>query len=144
MRGRKIVRAADDAEQPGRPLCRIGTSIERAMVGDRVTAQAGHLAVLRGRDFRLHVEVARKCSRRKILDAILDPFYRTAGHDRSDDRADVTRIGANLVAKAAADIGGDHVNLVLWNLRNQRAYGPDDVRRLERAPQSELTFDLVE
>ena len=114
------------------------------MVGDGVAAQPRHPAVLGGGDFRLHVEVARERRGREVLDAVLDPFHRPAGHDRRDDRADVARIGADLVAEAAADIGRDDVDLVLGDLRDQRADRADDVRRLERAPQRELALDLVE
>ena len=64
-------------------------------------------------DFRLHVEVARERGGRKIFDAVLDPFHRTAGHDRRHNRADVARIGADLVTEATADVGRDHVDLVL-------------------------------
>ena len=144
MRRREIVGAADDAEQSRRPLGGVGAGVEGAVVGDGVAAQARHLAVLGRGDFRLHVEVARERRGREILDAILGPFHRPAGHDRGDDRADIARIGADLVAEAAADVRGDDVDLVLGDFRDQRADGADDMRRLERAPQRQLAFDLVE
>ena len=71
-------------------------------------------------------------------------FTGLPGDDRGDDRADVARIGADLVAEAAADVGRDDVDLVLGDLRDQRADRADDVRRLERAPQRQLALDLVE
>ena len=142
--GREIVRAADDAEQARRPFGGVGAGVERAMVGDGVAAQPRHLAVFGRGDFRLHVEVARERRGGEVLDAILGPFHRPAGHDRSDDRADIARIGADLVAETAADVRGDDVNLVLGDFRDQRADRADDVRRLERAPQRQFAFDLVE
>ena len=134
VRGREIVGAGDDAEQAGRPLGGVGAGVERAVVGDGVAAQRRHLAVLGRGDLRLHVEVARERRGREVLDAVLDPFHRASGHDRGDDRADVARIGADLVAEAAADVGGDDMDLVLGNLGDERADRADDVGRLERAP----------
>ena len=144
VRGGEVVGPRDDAEQPGRPLGGVGAGVERAVVGDGVAAQRRHLAVLGAGDFRLHVEVARERRGRQVLDAVLDPFHRPPGHDRRDDRADVAGIGADLVAEAAADVGRDDVDLVLGDLRDQRADRADDVRRLERAPERELALDLVE
>jgi hypothetical protein len=144
VRDREIVGPADDAEQAGGPLARVGAGVEGAVVGDGVAAQRRHPAVLGGGDFHLHVEVACKRRGRKVLDAILDPFHRPSSHDRCDDRADVARIGSDLVAESAADVGRNDVDLVLGDLRDQRADGADDVRRLERAPERELALDLVE
>ena len=114
------------------------------MVGDGVAAQAGDLAVLGGGELHVHVEVARERRGRQVLDAVLDPFHRQPGDDGGDDGADIARIGADLVAEAAADIGRDDVDLVLGDLGDQRAHGADDVRRLEGAPQRQLALDLVE
>ena len=144
MGGGEVVRAGDDAEQAGRPFGGVGAGVERTVVGDGVAAQAGHLAVFGAGDFRLHPEVARERGGGEVLDAILGPFHRPAGHDRGDDRADIAGIGADLVAETAADVGGDDVDLVLGNFRDQRADGADDVRRLERAPQCQFASDLVE
>ena len=141
---REVVRSGHDVEEAGRPLGRIGAGVERAVVGDGVDAQRRHLAVLRGGDLGGHVVVARERGGRQVLDAVLDPFDRPAGHDRGDDRADVAGIGADLVAEAAADVGGDDVDLVLGDLRDQRRDRADDVRRLERAPDRQLALDLVE
>ncbi len=116
IRRREIVGAADDAEQARRPFGGIGAGVERAVVGDGVAAHRRHLAVLGGGDLHVHVEVAGERRRRQILDAVLDPFHRAAGDDRGDDRADIARIGADLVAEAAADVGGDDVDLVLGDL----------------------------
>ena len=144
IRRRNIVGARHDREEPGRPLGGVGAGVERAVVGDRVDAKPGDPAVLRAGDLRLHVEVARESRRREVLDPVLGPFHRLAGHDRGDDRADVAGIGADLVAEAAADIGRDHMDLVLRNLGDQRSDGADDVRRLKRAPERQLALDLVE
>src|SRR5262249_49588549 len=46
--------------------------------------------------------------------------------------------------ETAADVGGDDVDLVFGNLRDQRTDGTNDVRGLERAPQREFARDLVE
>jgi hypothetical protein len=83
------------------------------VVGDGVAAHRRHLAVLGRGDLHVHVEVARERRGREILDAVLDPFHRTSGDNRGDDRADITRIGADLVAQTAADVGGNDMDLVL-------------------------------
>ena len=144
MRDREIVGAGDDVEEAGRPFRRVGAGIEGAVVGEHVDAQAGDLALLRRRDLRRHVVVARERGRGEVLDAVLDPFHRLAGDDRGDRRADIAGIGADLVAEAAADVGRDHVDLVLRQLGDQRHHGADDVRRLEGAPDRQLAPDLVE
>jgi hypothetical protein len=85
------------------------------VVGEHIDAQAGDLAVLGGRDLRGHVIVARERRRRQVLDPVLDPVHRPSGHDRRHDGANVSGIGADLVAEAAADIGRDDMDLLLGN-----------------------------
>ena len=140
----KIVGARDDGEEAGRELGRVGAGIEAAVVGDRVHAQARDLAVLGGGDLGRHVVVARERGGGEVLDAVLHPLHRLARDDGGDDGADVAGIGADLVAEAAADVGRDHVDLVLGDLGDQRGHRADDVRRLERAVDRQLALDLVE
>ena len=144
MRDREVVGAGDDVEEAGRPFRRIGAGVERAVIGQHMDAQAGDLAVLGRGDFRRHVVVARERGRGQVLDAVLDPFHRLAGDDRRDRGADVAGIGADLVAKAAADVGRDHVDLLLRQFGDQRHHGADHMRRLEGAPDRQLALDLVE
>ena len=144
MRHREVVGAGDDVEEPGRPFRRIGAGVERAMIGQHMDAQAGDLALLGRRDFGGHVVVARKRGGGEVLDAVLDPFHRFAGDDRGDRRTNIAGIGADLVAETAADVGRDHVDLVLREFRDQRHHGADHMRRLERAPDRQLALDLVE
>ena len=144
MRGREVVGAGDDVEEAGRPFRRIGAGVERAVVGEHVDAQARDLAGLGRGDLGRHVVVAGERGRGQVLDAVLDPFDRLAGHDRGDGGADIARIGADLVAEAAADVGRDHVDLLLGQLGDERHHRADDVRRLERAPDRQLAPDLVE
>ena len=113
------------------------------MVGQHVHSEAGDPAVPGRRELAGHVVVAGERRRRKVLDPVLDPFDRDAEHDRGDDRADVARIDADLVAEAAADVGRDDVDLGLGNAGQQRGHGAHDVRRLERAPDRELALHLV-
>jgi hypothetical protein len=88
------------------------------------------------------VIVARERRRGEVLDAVLDPFHRLAGDDGGDRRADVAGIGADLVAKAAADVGRDHMDLLLRQLGDQRHHGADDMRGLEGAPDRQLALIL--
>ena len=92
----------------------------------------------------VHVVVARERGGGQILDAVLDPFHRPAGDDRSDDRTDIAGIDADLVAEAAADVGRDHMDLVLGDLEISASHRADHMRRLEGAPERQLAFDLVE
>ena len=144
MRDGKIVGAGDDVGEAGRPFRGVGAGVEGAVVGEDVNAQRRHPAVARRRDFGRHVIVAGERGRRQILDAVLDPFDRQAGDDRGDGRADIAGIGADLVAEAAADVGRDHVDLLLRQAGDQRDDGADDVRRLEGAVDRDFAGDLVE
>ncbi len=99
---------------------------------------------LRRRDLGRHVIVAGEGGGRQILDPVLDPFDRQPGDDRSDRGADIARIGADLVAEAAADVGRDHVDFLLGKAGDERDHGADDVGRLERAVDGEIAGDLVE
>src|SRR5207248_230136 len=105
MCDRKVVRSRDDIEEAGRPFRRVGTGIERTVIGEHVDAQAGDLAFPGRRDFGCHVIIARERGRSEVFDAVLDPFDGFAGDDRGHRRANITGIGADLVAKTATDIG---------------------------------------
>src|SRR6516165_4582017 len=95
------------------------------MVGDGVTAQTGHSAVLGRGDLNVHVEVTRKSGGREVLDPVFGPFHRPPGDDGGDDRTDIARVSADLVAETAADVGRDDMDLVLGDLGDQRAHGAD-------------------
>ncbi len=143
LRGRDVVGAGHDREEAGRVLGRIGAGIERAVIGQHVAAQARDPAVPGRRELAGHVVVAGEGGRREVLDPVLDPLHRQAEHDRGDDRADVARIDADLVAEAAADVGRDDVDLGLGNAGQQRDHRAHHVRRLEGAPDRELALHLV-
>lgn len=144
MSGGDVIGAGADVHETGRPFRRIGAGVEGAVVGEHMHAHGLDLAVFGGRKFRRHVIVAGKRRGGEVLHPVLDPLDRHAEHDGADNRADIAGIGADLVAEAAADIGGNDVDLVLGQARNQRNDGADDVRRLEGAPQRQFTLDLVE
>src|ERR1700745_1900482 len=144
MRYGKVVGPVEDVEEARRPLARVGAGVEGAVVRYRVDTQTSDLAVLGRRDFGHHVIVTREGRGREVLDAVLHPLSRASSDDRSDDSANIARVSADLVAKAAADVGGDDVDLVLGDFRDQRGDRADDVRRLEGAPQRQLALDLVE
>ena len=108
------------------------------------TRKRRHPALARRRDLGRHVVIARERGGGEVLDPVLDPFDRQPGHDRGDRGADVSRIGADLVAEAAADVGRDDVDLVLRHGGDQRHDGADDVRGLEGAVDRQVAGDLVE
>src|SRR5690606_24123065 len=60
-----------------------------------------------------------------------------------DDRTDIARIYADLVAEAAADIGRDDADIVFRDTGDEGGNRPHRVRRLEGAPDRQLAVDLV-
>jgi hypothetical protein len=87
------------------------------------------------RDFGRHVVIARKgCG--QVLDAVLDPLYGFAGDDRRARGADIAGIGADLVAKAAADVGEITWILCSGILAISATTDADHMRRLESARSS--------
>ena len=91
----------------------------------------------------LHQVVAGEAGRREVLRAVLHPLDRLAGDDRADDRADVAGVDRHLVAEAAADVGRDHLDLVLRQPGHDRVQRAVRVRRLRRAPEPQLAGDRV-
>ena len=87
--------------------------------------------------------VAGKGRGHQVFHPILDPFHRLTGHNGGDDGTNITRVDTNLIAKAAANIGGDHANIVLFDSRQQRGHGAHHMWRLEGAPKRQLAVDLV-
>ena len=130
-------------KKPAGILGRIGAGVERAVVGQHVAPEAGDPAVPGRRELAGHVVVAGEGGGGEVLHPVLDPLHRPAEHDRGDDRADIARIDADLVAEAAADVGRDDADLVLGDAGEQRGHGAHHVRRLEGAPDRELAVDLV-
>jgi len=61
-------------KKPAGHFRRIGTGVERAVIGEHVDAQTGDLAFLGRRDFGGHVIVARKGSGCEVLDAVSTHF----------------------------------------------------------------------
>ena len=141
--GRDVVGPGTDVKEPGRKLRRIGAGVEGPVVGDDVALESRDPAVPGRRDLAGHVVVAGEGGRGQVLDAVLDPLDRHAGHDRGDDRADVARIDPDLVAEAAADVRRDDPDVVLRDVGDEGRDGAHRVRRLERAPDGELAVHLV-
>ena len=79
-----------------------------------------------------------------MLHAIFDPLDRPPEHDRGDDRGDVARVDADLVAEAAADVRRDDPHLALRDAREQRHHRAHHVRRLRGDVDRQLPVDLVE
>src|SRR3546814_3053555 len=67
MGRRNVVGAGADIEESGRPLGRVGTGVEGAMVGQHVGAQAGDPAVTGSRQLGGHMIVAREGRGREVL-----------------------------------------------------------------------------
>ncbi len=108
------------------------------MVCDHIDSQADDSAVARGRDFTVHVVVAREASGHQVLRPVFHPFHGLARDDRTDDRAHVARVDAYLVSETAADIWADDLNLVFREAGHQRIQRPVRVRCLSCAPDREL------
>ena len=104
VRGRVVVRASEDVEEPGRELARLSDAVECAVVRQHVDAQAHDLAVLRGRNFAVHVVVPGEAGGHQVLRAVLHPLHGLAGEDRANNRAHITGVDGHLVPEATADI----------------------------------------
>ena len=144
VRDREVIRTRNDIGEACRPFRRVGAGVERAVIGQDMHAQAHHSALARRGDLSRHVIVAGERGGGEVLDPVLDPFDRDPGHDRGDRGADVSRIGADLVAEAAPNVRRDDVDLLLGQTRDQRDDGADDMGRLEGAVDREVAGDLVE
>ena len=121
-------------KKPAGKSGRIGTGIERAVVGGQMAPKASDLALFGGRNFALHPVVADKRGGHQVVHPVFDPLHRTARDDRGDDGTDIPRIDPNLVAKAAANIGGHNADVAFRNARQQRRYRAHHLRCLKRAP----------
>ena len=101
------------------------------------------LALFGGADLAFHPIVAGEGRGHQVFHPVLDPFDRLAGDDRGDDGTNISRIDANLVAKAAADVGADDADVVLFDTGQQRGHGAHHVGRLKRAVNRQLAVHLV-
>ncbi len=129
VRALEVVGPRDDVEEPGRELRGLSGRVERAVVGDRVDAQPGDLAAL-GAHLAVHEVVASEPGRGEVLRAVFHPLHRSAGDDRTGDRADVARVDRHLVAEAAADVVAHDADVLLGQTRNLRVHRAVGVRRL--------------
>jgi hypothetical protein len=143
VRGLDVVRAGEDVEEAGRILRRLRGGVEGAVVGEHVGADGQDAAVPGGGDLAVHVVVAGERGGHEVFGAVLHPFHRPTGDDGADDRADVARIDADLVAEAAADVRRDDPDLVLGDAGDKRVEGAVCVRRLGGLVQRELAVDRV-
>ena len=138
-----VIRPCADIHEPCRKFGRIRTGIKATMIRRHMAVQTSDLAFFGRADLARHVVVAGKGGGHQVVHPVFNPLDRLARHNRRDNRADISRIRAHLVAKAAADIGRDHSDVVFLNARDQRDNRPDRMRRLERAPKRQLSVHLV-
>ena len=131
-------------EHAGGELGRVGTSVERAVVGDDVDAQTGDLAVGGSGQFAVHVVVTGEGGRRDVFDAVFHPFHGAAQDDGGHDGAHIAGVNADLVAKAATDVGTDDAHLGLGNAREHGHHRAHDVGRLTGDEGGQVAFDRVE
>ena len=139
----EVVAAGEDREEPGRELGRLGGGVEGAVVGDRRRPQGQDLAIAGGGDLAVHVVVAGETRRHEVLGPVLHPLHRRPGDDRGHHHADVAGVDRHLVAEPAAEVGRDHLDLVLGQAGHQGVDGAVGVGRLAGDPAGELAGDLV-
>jgi hypothetical protein len=113
------------------------------VIGEDLDPYAQDLAVPGRGDLAGHVVVAGEGGAHQVLGAVLHPLHGPPGDDRADDRADVTRVDADLVAETAADVGGDDPDLVLGNPGHHRVEGAVGVRGLGGGVEGEFAVDRV-
>ena len=78
-----------------------------------------------------------------VLRAGLDPLDRPPELARGPARDQLLAVDLELGAEAAADVGGDHANVVLGQAEQQRHEQPHEVRHLGRGPERQRTRAVV-
>ncbi len=141
--GLDVVAAGEHPEEAGRVLHRGGGAVERAVVREDLGADREDLPLAGRCDLTDHHVVAGEAGAHQVLAAVLHPLDRLARDEGRDDRADVPGIDGHLVAEPAADVRGDHPDLVFGQTRDEGVEGAVGVRRLARRPQRELAGDPV-
>ena len=136
---RHVVAGERRVQQPDLELARLGVGEERALVGVGVHPHGEDLAVGAQRHLGVEVHVAAEPRRGQVAGLVLDPLHRLADQDRGQDRRDVAGVDRHLVAEPAADVRRHDPDHVLGQLRHERDGRPDDVRRLRRHVDGELS-----
>ena len=101
-----------------------------AHVGLEVDRQAEDPAVAGGGDLDVLDHVAAVDGGLVALAARLGPLHRPAELAGDDEGDDLLGVHVELGAEAAADVGGDHPQLLLGDAGGQRQHQPQDVRDL--------------
>ncbi len=114
------------------------------MVSQHVNAQRLHASLLVRGQFAAHMVIPRERRGGEIFDPRFDPLHRPPKHDRAHDGTDIARIYANLVAKAAPDVGCNDVDFAFRDTRQHGDHGAHDVRRLRGEIDRQFALDLVE
>ena len=144
VRDRNVVTAERRVHEADLELARLRVGEERAVVGQGAHPHAEDLAVAAQRQLAVQVDVPGEAGGDQVPGLVLDPLDRALQQDGSQDGADVPGVDGDLVAEAAADVGGDDPDHVLRQFGDQRDRGPDDVRRLGRHVYGELGRGPVE
>ena len=111
-------------------LGRLGIGEEGSVIGRGVHPHPEDLPVLAKRHLPLEVDVASESSRDQVAGLVLDPFDRTFGEDRRQDRNDVAGVHRDLVTETTAEVGADDPDLMLRQLRHHGHRRSNDVRGL--------------
>ena len=144
VRGRVVVAAGDDVEQPGLELRGLRVGEERALVGEHLDAQGEDAPLVRERELALHVVVAGEAGGDQVLGAALDPLHRLADHERRRGGDHVAGVDRHLVAEPAADVGADDPDVLLGQAGDHREHGAVRVRRLRGHVDRGLAGDGVD
>ena len=113
------------------------------MIGEHVNVNGKDFAVFGRSDRSGHVVIASERGRHQVLTAIFHPLHRLARDDGADDRENVARVDADLVTKAATDVGADDPDLVLGQTGHHRVDGAVRMWCLTGRVHRELTGHLV-
>ena len=130
MRGRDVVARERRVHQADLELGRLGIGEEGPMIGRGMHPHSEDLPVSAERHLPLQVDVASESGRDQIAGLVLNPFDRTFGEDRRQDRNDVAGVHRDLVAETTAEVGADDPDLMLRQLRHHGHRRPNDVRGL--------------
>ena len=114
------------------------------MIGRGMHPHSEDLPVFAERHFPLQVDVASETGRDQIAGLVLNPFDRTFGEDRRQDRNDVAGVHRDLVTETTAEVGADDPDLMLRQLRHHGHRRSNDVRGLRGHVHGQLAGRAIE
>ncbi len=122
-----------DEDRTGERVARVGAEVQL-----HVHADAEQHAVVGDRGLDVGALLACLAADGEVLEAVLDPLHRPAEVDRGRDHRDLVALHAVLQAEPAADVVGEHADVLHRDVDLRRQKQPQHVRRLRRRVDREV------